>query len=83
MRNYLKKLGSRKFQTYLVFTICNIITAYLTWTGAVDVNAQLQGWMPLINGVGQLVAGAVYTWVEGKVDKANAVANSDPGESYH
>lgn len=79
MRSYLKKLGSRKFQTYLVFTICNIATAYLTWTEMVDVDTVIEGWMPMINGVAQLIAGAVYTWVEGKVDKANAVAYSDSG----
>lgn len=77
MKSYLKKLGSRKFQAFLLITIVNITSACLTWTGSVDVAAQVDGYMPLINLVVQLVTTGVYTLVEGKVDKARALSSTD------
>ena len=84
MRSYLKKLGSRKFQAYLAITVVNIITAYLTWTGEVEVSARIEGYMPLINLIVQLVTTAVYQWVEGRVDKAKLQMpdNKTPENNY-
>lgn len=70
MREYLKKLGKTKFQAYLVVTIVNIITFILYLKGYLKVDDQVNEWMPAINLGVQMIATAVYTWVEGSIDRA-------------
>lgn len=79
VRAYLKKLGKTKFQTYLLTTILNLLTLYLTWSGAVDIDSKVQGYMPVITIVVQLIATGVYQLVEGGVDKASLKAT---GQEY-
>ncbi|MEO3947614.1 hypothetical protein [Gorillibacterium sp. CAU 1737] len=71
VKNWLRKLGKTKFQTYLLTTVLNLLTLYLTWTGTVDIDSQVQGYMPVITVVVQLIATGVYQLVEGSIDKAN------------
>lgn len=75
MREYLRKLGSRKFQTYLVMTVTNItmLVGYMTNVG--DVQEWVSEWMPAINITAQTVVTWLYIWVEGSVDKARGASN--------
>lgn len=70
MRNYLKKLGSRKFQALLTSLIINGVSFYLFISGTVDIDGALNNWIPVIN----MTAGTISTWVyilvEGSVDKS-------------
>jgi predicted PurR-regulated permease PerM len=69
MKEYLKKLGRTKFQTFLVVTIVNI-TILIAWMmGTQIVETDLNPYMPIINLVVQLLAGIVYQWVEGSIDR--------------
>ena len=70
MKNYLAKLGRTKFQAFLITTLTNIglLIGYLMNVN--DVQSEVSAYTPLFLGVSQLVAGAVYKWVEGSVDKA-------------
>ncbi|CAM4097021.1 hypothetical protein L1N85_10645 [Paenibacillus alkaliterrae] len=70
MREYLKKLGRTKFQALLASLIVNGVSAYLFLSGTLDIDGQLNTWMPIIN----LTVGTISTWVyilvEGGIDKA-------------
>ncbi|OMF38767.1 hypothetical protein BK133_00760 [Paenibacillus sp. FSL H8-0548] len=70
MKEYLKKLGKTKFQALLASLIVNGISAYLFLSGTLDIDGQLNTWMPVIN----LTVGTISTWVyimvEGGIDKA-------------
>lgn len=72
MKDYLKKLGSRKFAALLTSLIVNIVSAVLFMTGTVEIDSVINTWMPIIN----MTVGTVSTWVyiivEGGIDKANA-----------
>lgn len=72
MKEYLRKLGSRKFQAFLTATVLNVVTFILVLTGTVDLDGKVNEWMPAINLGVQTVTTFLYIWVEGSVDKANA-----------
>lgn len=75
MKDYLKKLGRTKFQALLASLIVNGISAYLFLSGTLDIDGQLNTWMPIIN----LTVGTISTWVyilvEGGIDKAREQSN--------
>lgn len=72
MKDYLKKLGRTKFQALLASLIVNGVSAYLFLSGTLDIDGQLNTWMPIIN----LTVGTISTWVyilvEGGIDKVRA-----------
>ncbi|MFD0673918.1 hypothetical protein [Cohnella sp. GCM10027633] len=74
MKEYLKKLGRTKFQAFLLATFTNIglLIGYLMNVN--DVQSEVSAYTPLFIGVSQLVAGMVYQWVEGSIDKAKVKA---------
>lgn len=72
MKDYLKKLSSRKFQAFLAVTIPNMIIMFGFLLGGIDLEGQVNEWMPAINLVIQAITTAVYQGIEGSVDKANA-----------
>lgn len=85
VKEYLKKLGSRKFQAYLITTITNLVALVAVWTGNTGLEGRVNEYMPLINLGIQALATVVYVWVEGKVDKENVKAtgtheNQEPGD---
>jgi hypothetical protein len=69
MREYLKKLGSRKFQAFLIITVTNIImlTGYLL--NVANIQDIANQWMPVINLGVQAITTIVYQIVQGGVDK--------------
>lgn len=69
MKEYLKKLGSRKFQAFLIIAVTNIImlTGYLL--NVADIQAIADSWMPIINLGVLFVTTIVYQLVQGSVDK--------------
>lgn len=79
MKSYLKKLGSRKFQAFLAVTIPNMIIMFGFILGDIDLEGQVNQWMPAINLVIQAITTATYQQAEGKVDAANAVKIGDSG----
>lgn len=80
MKEYLKKLGSRKFQAFLAVTIPNMIIMFGFIFGDIDLEGAVNQWMPAINIVIQVIATAVYQMIEGKIDKANANKEQLPPE---
>ncbi|MHA7967683.1 hypothetical protein ACX93W_26575 [Paenibacillus sp. CAU 1782] len=80
MKEYLKKLGSRKFQAFLAVTIPNMIIMFGFIFGDIDLEGTVNQWMPAINIVIQVIATAVYQMIEGKIDKANANKEQSPPE---
>lgn len=72
MKEYLKKLGRTKFQAFLILTISNITMLILFFTGSINLEGDLQIYMPVINIVTQLLGSGIYIWVEGKIDTARA-----------
>lgn len=86
MKEYLKKLGSRKFQAFLAVTIPNMIIMFGFIFGGIDLEGNVNEWMPAINLGIQFVTTAVYQAVEGGVDKANArntIDNDDTPKLSH
>lgn len=86
MKEYLKKLGRTKFQAFLLMTATNITSLIMVLNGSLNVDADVEKWMPAINLVIQLVVSAVYMIVEGSIDKANATSVSTVSsieKSYH
>ena len=79
MKNYLRKLGSRKFQSLLLSLIINAVSAYLFFSGVVEIDAVLDAYMPMINLIVGTISTWLYIWVEGRIDAAN-VPPSDPQE---
>jgi hypothetical protein len=70
MREYLKKLGRTKFQAFLLTTITNIALIIGYMLNVSDVQEMVGAWAPLVLAGSQLLAGAIYTWVEGGKDTA-------------
>lgn len=79
MKNYLNKLGSRKFQAFLAVTIPNIIIMFGFILGDIDLEGEVNEWMPAINLVIQAITTATYQRAEAKVDAATAVKFGDSG----
>ena len=81
MKEYLKKLGRTKFQALLASLIVNGVSAYLFLSGTLDIDGQLNTWMPIIN----LTVGTISTWVyilvEGGIDKARVGKEQSNEES--
>lgn len=71
MKNYLRKLGSRKFQVLLGSLAINGLSIYLFLTGVVDIDPEINKWMPIINLIVGSITNIVYIAVEGSADKAN------------
>lgn len=69
MKTFLKKLGRTKFQAYLLTTLVNLGTLVGMWLGIVDIGSQIDGYMPAITIVVQLLATGIYQLVEGAIDK--------------
>ena len=69
MKEYLKKLGSRKFQAFLAATATNVImlTGYLF--NVENIQEVANEWVPVINVVAQAVTTLFYVWAQGGVDK--------------
>lgn len=80
MKEYLKKLGRTKFQALLVSLIVNVASAVLFLTGTLEIDAQVDAWMPIIN----MTVGTISTWVyiivEGGIDKANVQGGQQNAE---
>lgn len=72
MKEYLKKLGRTKFQAFLILTISNIAMLVLFFTGSLNLEGDLQNYLPAINIGAQLIGSGIYIWVEGKIDTARA-----------
>lgn len=72
MKEYLRKLGSRKFQALLTSLIINIACAALFLTQTVDIDGVINQWMPIINMSVATISTWVYILVEGGIDKAQA-----------
>lgn len=70
MKNYLRKLGSKKFQAFLLMTATNGITLFLVLNGVVDIDVELEKYMPATQTIIQLLVTSLYLWVEGSLDKA-------------
>lgn len=68
MKEYLKKLGSRKFQALLLSLIVNGVTAYFFFTGTLEIDAKVNDLMPMINIIVATISTWVYIFIEGKVD---------------
>jgi len=81
MKNYLKKLGSRKFQSLLLSLIINAVSAYLFFSGTVEIDAVLDAYMPMINLIVGTVSTWLYIWVEGKIDAAQKI--DQPSEAIN
>ncbi|MCI3922426.1 hypothetical protein MO973_19525 [Paenibacillus sp. TRM 82003] len=73
MKDYLRKLGSRKFQAFLAVTIPNLIIMFGFIFGGIDLEGDVNEWMPAINLVIQAITTAIYQGAEAGVDKANAL----------
>lgn len=69
MKAYLKKLGSRKFQAFLIITVTNIIMLVGYLLNVANIQDIADSWMPAINLLVQAVTTIVYQLVEGAVDK--------------
>lgn len=82
MKQYLKKLGSRKFQAFLAVTIPNMIIMFGFIFGGIDIEGKVNEWMLAINLVIQAITTAIYQGVEGGVDKANAKGGSTDEPNY-
>jgi len=84
MKNYLRKLGSRKFQSLLLSLIINAVSAYLFFSGVVEIDAILDAYMPMINLIVGTISTWLYIWVEGRIDAANVPPNvsQDQGIDY-
>lgn len=84
MKEYLRKLGSRKFQSLLLSLIINGVSAYLFFSGVVEIDAVLDAYMPMINLIVGTVSTWLYIWVEGRIDAANVppTASHDQGTDY-
>lgn len=76
MKEYLKKLTSRKFQALLVSLVINIISAILFMSGTVDMEGVINEWMPIINMTIGTISTWVYIWVEGSIDKSKEVTHA-------
>lgn len=81
MKAYLKKLGSRKFQAFLAITIPNMIVMFGFILGNIDLEGEVNEWMPAINLVIQAIVTAVYQKEESKIDVATVNAGAIPSES--
>lgn len=81
MKSYLKKLGSRKFQAFLAVTIPNMIIMFGFILGDIDLEGQVNQWMPAINLVIQAITTATYQQAESKSDVASIKAEAIPPES--
>lgn len=66
MREYLKKLGSRKFQSFVVGFITQLFILLKVDEG-LYVNEIAAG--------GLIVTTVIYIWIEGSVDKARGQSN--------
>lgn len=78
MKEYLKKLGRTKFQALLASLIVNIASAVLFMNGTIDIDTEINRWMPVINLTITAISTWVYIVVEGGIDKAKAQGgNSD------
>lgn len=75
MKTYLRKLGSRKFQSFLIITITNIAMLIGYILNVQDIQDKVNEWMPAINLVTQTISTLVYIAVEGKVDAAKGVVD--------
>lgn len=84
MKDYLRKLGSRKFQVLLGSLAINGLSIYLFLTGVVDIDPEINKWMPIINLIVGSVTNIVYLVVEGSADKANIGRgkNNDDGMDF-
>lgn len=82
MKSYLKKLGSKKFQAFLLMTATNGLTLYLVLNGVVNIDEELEKYMPAIQTITQLVATSIYLWVEGSLDKARIQNGGSTDEKY-
>src|SRR5690606_5391586 len=84
MKNYLRKLGSRKFQSLLLSLIINAVSAYLFFSGVVEIDAVLDAYMPMINLIVGTISTWLYIWVEGRIDAANVPpsVSQDQGIDY-
>lgn len=69
IKKYLKKLGRTKFQAYLLVTIVNLILLVGHLTGHLQIDQQLDPYMPVLNLLVQALATAIYQIVEGSIDK--------------
>jgi hypothetical protein len=72
MKEYLKKLGRTKFQAFLASLIVNIASAVLFMNGTIDIDTEINRWMPVINLTITAISTWVYIVVEGGIDKAKA-----------
>jgi hypothetical protein len=70
MKEYLKKLGRTKFQALLASLIVNIASAVLFMNGTIDIDPEINRWMPVINISVTAISTWVYIFVEGGIDKA-------------
>lgn len=68
-KQFLIKLGKRKFMAYLLVTIVNLIILVGHLMGYMKIDQQLDPFMPVINLIVQTVATAIYQWVEGSIDR--------------
>lgn len=69
MKDYLKKLGKTKFQAYMLVTIVNLVTLIAYLSGNLNIDDQLNQYMPVFNLVVQTLATFIYQWVEGSIDR--------------
>ncbi|WP_156889510.1 hypothetical protein [Paenibacillus harenae] len=78
MKEYLKKLGSRKFQALIGSLAVNGLSFYLFVTGVVDIDPEVNKWMPVINIAAGSISNLIYIWVEGGVDKSKVETGKGP-----
>lgn len=69
MKEYLKKLGSRKFQAFLIITVTNIVMLVGYLLNVANIQEIANQWMPIINLGVQALTTIVYQIVQGGVDK--------------
>ena len=82
MKEYLKKLGSRKFQSLLGALAVNGLSFYLFVTGTVEIDDIVNRWMPTINLVAGTVTTIVYIVIEGLKDKAAAENGKEQSDDF-
>jgi len=69
MKASLTKLGSRKFQAFLIITATNIIMLVGYLLNIDNIQTIADSWMPVINLLVQAITTMVYQIVQGGVDK--------------
>jgi uncharacterized membrane protein YraQ (UPF0718 family) len=69
MKAWLKRLGSRKFISLLVFTGINVATIVAKWMNVEVTADMLNDWTTTAQVFAQLLGMGLYVWVEGSIDK--------------